>query len=261
MADLGKVALPSEAEIEHPLFFEKSHEVEIRARDLVFSPCSKKHAVALARKWHSRLPNTQSGPWMFAFSGEIAGITYVVALWNNPSARGLPSDWLELRRLACAPNAPFNTPSRFLSFMAGWFRANQPQFKRLISYQDVSVHTGTIYRAAGWRVGSIAKARVRDRTKNRRGADRAYRKNTNGVQVDSSEKVRWEFPLWKRRENNAACPEDAPRPSGVSRVKPPEVAPISSELAARPRQQMETQDLFHTEGTLVGASDETESNC
>jgi len=162
---------------------------------------------------------------MFAFSGEIDGITYVVALWNNPSARGLPDNWLELRRMACAPNAPPNTASKFLSYMAKWFRANKPKYQRLISYQDTAVHTGTIYRASGWVPGGIAKARVRDRSKNRVGTTRAYRKNVNGPGPDASEKIRWEFQIWGRRKNSAACLVDDPAPAGVSREHTPEAAP------------------------------------
>jgi len=181
--------------VEHPLFFEGVSLDEIKARNLSFAPCSKIHAVALTREWHSRLPNTQDGPWMYAFSGEINQTTYVVALWNNTSARGLPNNWLELRRLACAPDAPRNTPSRFLSYMVKWFRLNHPEYKRLISYQDTAVHTGTIYKAAGWQIGGVSKARNRNRKKNRVGTTRAYRKNINGAATDGSEKVRWEIAL------------------------------------------------------------------
>ena len=45
------------------------------------------------------------------------GVTYAVALWHNPSARTLPGHWLELRRMACAPDAPHCTASRFLAEM------------------------------------------------------------------------------------------------------------------------------------------------
>jgi len=181
--------------VEHPLLFSGKLTTEIKARNLNFSSCSKQHAVALTREWHSRLPNTQDGPWVFAFSAEIDSLTYAVALWNNPSARGLPQDWLELRRMACAPDAPYNTASRFLSFMAKWFRKHHPEYTRLISYQDTAVHTGTIYKAANWKVGGVSKARVRDRTKLRKGTTRAYRKNINGPSPDSSEKIRWELEL------------------------------------------------------------------
>lgn len=181
--------------VERPMFFSGIGSTEIKARNLKFSTCKKSHAVALTRLWHSRLPNTQDGPWMYAFSGEIDDITYVVALWNNPSARGLPDDWIELRRLACAPDAPRNTPSAFLGYMARWFRKNRPDIDRLISYQDAAVHHGTIYKAANWHIGAVAKARCRDRSKNRVGTARSYRKNINGPASDASEKIRWEMPL------------------------------------------------------------------
>jgi len=186
------------ARIEDPLFF---HNVEmpnknlIRARDLQFSPCSKHHAVILVRAWHSRLPNTQNGPWMLAFAAKISDVTYAVALWNNPSARMLPNDWLELRRMASAPDAPFNTASRFLGYMARWIRANRPAVKKLISYQDAEVHNGTIYKAANWSVGHIAKPRSRDRTLERIGTKRKYRQSINGAAADGSQKIRWELDI------------------------------------------------------------------
>jgi hypothetical protein len=123
-------------------------------------------------------------------------MTYAVALWHNPSARTLPEHWLELRRLAVAPDAPHCTASRMLGEMARFFRGHCPERERMISYQDPSVHTGTIYRAAGWRVAFIGASRVRDRSTNRP-SGRAYRWNDNGDEVDSVGKIRWEKALWE----------------------------------------------------------------
>ena len=75
-------------------------------RELVCERCPVAVARELNEAWHSRLPRTQVGPWQFAFAAHKTGIVYAVALWHNPSARGLPSHWLELRRLAVAPDAP-----------------------------------------------------------------------------------------------------------------------------------------------------------
>lgn len=167
----------------------------LSASNLVFCQCSKMMAVSCVRRWHSRLPNTQNGPWQFAFSAELNDEVVAVALWNNPSARCLPGHWLELRRMAVSQNAPKNTCSRFLSWMVRWFRKNHANRQRCISYQDTAVHAGTIYKAAGWRMASISKPRVRDRTKPRRLTDRAYRSNMNGVEADASPKARWEIEL------------------------------------------------------------------
>jgi hypothetical protein len=165
---------------------------EVRARDLVFEECPKMHAVEMVRAWHSRLPNTQRGPWTHAFRGHVDDTTYVVALWNNCSARTLPQTWRELRRMACAPDAPRNTASRFLGWMARWFLVNEPAVDRLISYQGTAVHEGTIYKAAGWVAGSQGTERVRDRSRARTGTTRLYRKSINGQDADASRKIRWE---------------------------------------------------------------------
>lgn len=165
------------------------------ARDLIFDICPKAHAVNLVREWHSRLPNCQHGPWMYAFHGYYDDTTYVVALWNNPSTRSLPGHWVELRRLAAAPDAPRNTCSRFMGWMVRWLKENHPEHERCISYQDTNVHLGTIYKAAGWTPAQTGNERERDRSGKRRNTNRYYRWSINGRDADKSAKVRWEKPL------------------------------------------------------------------
>lgn len=177
-----------------PLFRigDSSHpEAATRARELQFSSCETQHAVQLVRLWHSRLPECQNGPWQYAFRAHKNDVTYAVALWNNPSARCLPSHWLELRRMACSPDSPKNTPSRFLAWMVRYFKHTCPEREKVISYQDLDVHTGTIYKAAGWAVEYISKPRTRDRSKARVGTRRDYRSNKNGAEPDSAGKARW----------------------------------------------------------------------
>lgn len=167
----------------------------LSAKSLVFSRCSKELAVSCVRRWHSRLPRTQAGPWQFAFCAELNGEVVAVALWNNPSGRCLPGHWLELRRMAASARAPKNTCSRFLAWMVRYFRAACPERDRCISYQDTAVHEGTIYKAAGWTMTALSRPRVRDRSKSRTGTTRAYRSNMNGVEADASAKARWEICL------------------------------------------------------------------
>lgn len=162
---------------------------------LTVVPCDPQTARRLIAAWHSRLPETQRGPWMLAFVAHYEWTAFGAALWHNPSARNLPQDWLELRRLAIPEDAPHCTASFMLSKMRKWIEQNRPETTRLISYQDLDVHTGTIYRAAGWTEGAVAKARQRDRSKPRAGTRRAYRSNLNGVAPDAAGKVRWEYAL------------------------------------------------------------------
>ncbi len=164
-------------------------------RELSCDLCAPEFARSLNAAWHSRLPNTQRGPWQYAFAAHKSGIVYAVALWHNPSARTLPSHWLELRRLAIADDAPHCTASWMLAKMIRWFQANHPERERAISYQDCGVHTGTIYRAAGWTVGLVAKPRLRDRSTPRKGTRRDYRTDANGKDAAGSAKVRWEKAL------------------------------------------------------------------
>ncbi len=168
-----------------------------KATDLVVEPCPVYHARELVLRWHSRLPNVQKGPWMHAFRAHWHGYTYGVALWHNPSARNLPQSWIELRRMAVAHDAPHCTASRMLGQMAKWFRVNKPECDRLISYQDVDVHTGTIYNAAGWDRAYFSPPRVRQRSGYSRPGSlgREYRTGINGQAPDQAGKWRWELEL------------------------------------------------------------------
>ncbi|MCX6706146.1 MAG: hypothetical protein NTV24_03540, partial [Candidatus Woesebacteria bacterium] len=47
---------------------------------------------------------------------------------------------------------PKNTASRVLSLMTKMIKKKFPDIKRLISYQDLDVHNGTIYKASGWKI-------------------------------------------------------------------------------------------------------------
>lgn len=164
--------------------------VPSRASQLLCQPCSIDHARVLIHDWHSRLPTTQAGPWKVAYCASFDGLTYAVALWNNPSARTLPRDWLELRRMAVSDDAPHCTASWFLAAMLRDVHSRYPDCPHVISYQDTAVHKGTIYRAAGWSPEFVTKARVRDRSKPRP-SGRMYRTSINGADPDASEKIRW----------------------------------------------------------------------
>lgn len=163
---------------------------QIKASELVTEQCQKIEAILFIRQHHSRLPNVQNGPWMYAFAAchpETRQI-YAAALWNNPSARTLPNTWLELRRMAVSDNAPHCTASSFLAAMTKQLRQNG--HRHFISYQDLDVHTGTIYKAAGWTIEYTSKARQRKRGYDKtRG--RNYRTAINGAQPDAAAKNRW----------------------------------------------------------------------
>lgn len=166
-----------------------------RASELSVERCSASFACEMVRAYHSRLPNVQSGPWKLAFAAHFRFTCFGAALWHNTSARGLPQTWLELRRLVVAPDAPHCTASRMLGQMVRWIRRELPEYERVISYQDCDVHTGTIYRAAGWEPAYFSKPRNRDRSKPRVGTRRDYRSDANGLAAAGAGKVRWELAL------------------------------------------------------------------
>jgi hypothetical protein len=143
--------------VARPLFqAERSGSTPTSALDLLIDSIGFDLAKSLNRLWHSRLPRFGTGfivamPFL-CFGAEHDGVYYAAAIWSNPVARNLPQqDWLELRRLAIAPDAPRNTASRMLRVMRLLLRKLRPDISRLISYQDTAVHTGAIYAAAGWK--------------------------------------------------------------------------------------------------------------
>lgn len=150
-------------------------------------------AKALNRLWHSRLPRLGTGcirkqPFL-CFAAGFDERWYATAIWSNPVARLLPQKrWLELRRLAIAPDAPRNTASRMLGVMARLIRTARPEVCRLISYQDTEAHTGGIYRAAGW-------AKAYPRSKSSTGWDMPGRRRP--ASQSDADKQRWEKVMHK----------------------------------------------------------------
>lgn len=118
-------------------------------------------AKELNRAWHSRLPIYETGfceKARICFGALHDNRWYAVAIWDNPTARNLPQDsWLELKRMAICSEAPKNTASRMLKVMTLIIRTRFPKIERLVSYQDVETHRGTIYKAAGWVPGCTHK--------------------------------------------------------------------------------------------------------
>ena len=132
------------------------------ALELRFSRTTEETFSRLNAHWHSRLPKIGKSHFQICYAAVASNVIYAVAAWSNPVARLLPQrEWLELRRFAIAPDAPRYTASRMLAFMARDVRKTMPRVSRLISYQDFTVHKGTIYKAAGWIQAEGYKPRAR----------------------------------------------------------------------------------------------------
>ena len=159
------------------------------ALDLFFREISRDQFVAMNRLWHSRLPKIGGSQGRVYYSAEFDNVFYAVAMWSNPVARLLPQrTWLELRRLAIADDAPANTASRFLGWMARDVTKRFPEIERLISYQDCEVHTGTIYKAAGWKQADGYKGRKRGWEAAKGGGRKRAGRTNQSVAV----RMRWE---------------------------------------------------------------------
>lgn len=149
-------------------------------------------ACDLNAQWHSRLPKVVAGniyrnKYRACYAAEYEGNYWAVAIWSSPVAGNRfknGNNILELRRLAIAPDAPFNTATRMLKVMRLDIKKRFPEITRLISYQDTEVHQGTIYKAAGW----ISTAMSRGLSWSANGRERNADQTT-------APKVRWEFQL------------------------------------------------------------------
>jgi hypothetical protein len=107
----------------HPLFQAgDGGSIPTSALDLRIEPVAFLRAVELNAAWHSILPRFGTGfikdQRFPSYAAVHDGVIYAVAIWSNPAARKLPQvTWMELRRMAVAPDAPRNTPSRMLRIM------------------------------------------------------------------------------------------------------------------------------------------------
>lgn len=137
----------------HPLFHAGGGgSIPTSALALTFYPTDRKTFAEWNLRWHSRLPKIGASQGRVFYAAECDNRIYAVAMWSNPVARLLPQrTWLELRRFAIAEDAPKNTASRMLGWMCRDVRRRFPEVVRLISYQDMHVHAGTIYKASGWK--------------------------------------------------------------------------------------------------------------
>lgn len=142
--------------------------------------------------WHSRLPITNKDNLIrnahkVFYGAEYQDHCFAVAIWTDPVAANRMSKdyiWLELRRLAIAPDAPKFTATWMISKMVKDIKRRFPDVTKLVSYQDTEVHTGTIYSAANWTKDSVSKFKDWTTTTRKR----------NQLQ-SKADKIRWVYEI------------------------------------------------------------------
>lgn len=213
----------------HPLFQAGgSGSIPTSALSLWVHEIDMATAARLNRAWHSALPvvelPTCKGKAV-AYAASFDGTVFAVAIWSDPVA---PSQddrrTIELRRMAVSADAPKNTASRMLAIMS---RLLAIRFGgvRLISYQAEAIHSGTIYRAAGWTRASVSKhAEWGTRKRRKRAAGFRIAPSTRRASQIVSDKVRWEKHLPPRGsqalDGNAAPRQSGPRGGGLEETHP-----------------------------------------
>jgi hypothetical protein len=151
-------------------------------------------AASLNKQWHSLLPRTDLGNLLCgnmsaAYGAYFKGRWFAVAILSQPIIASLcDGETIELRRLAICKDAPKNTASRMMGVMRRLLRRDMPFVKKIISYLAVDVHTGTIYKAAGWQpVGEIVAPRPQRK--------RGDKQRATGPLQTHSRKQRWQLLL------------------------------------------------------------------
>jgi len=155
-----------------PLFpVEGEGEIPTSPLHLNFNVCSLSKAKELNKLWHSRLPKYRQTISKICYYAEYKNRFFAVAIWSNPSSAMVDQSWLELKRMAISDDSPKYTASRMLSWMVKDIKKKYKDVKKLISYQDPKVHSGTIYKASGWvstgerKSGGFSNTKVRFREK------------------------------------------------------------------------------------------------
>ena len=145
--------------------FLQEREIPLSPKKMTLKAIGVRHAMRYNEMWHSRLPKTVEGNLLrnkrFIFYGaEFKDHCFASAIWTDPVANNrLSKDyiWLELRRLAIAPDAPKFTATWMISKMIKDIKKQFPQVTRLVSYQDCDVHKGTIYAASNWKQDIVSQ--------------------------------------------------------------------------------------------------------
>jgi hypothetical protein len=164
----------------------------VKVKNIVVEECKAQVACFLNELWHSKLPhihwsnvvrNKHYVCFVFKYEEAIIG----VGIWSSPVASNRfnnSENMLELRRLALSNVCPKNAATYCISQMIKKIKTKFSDIKRLISYQDKSVHLGTIYKASNWEM--VSDVPLLDWTTK-------TRKRTN--LQSNSDKCRWEYFL------------------------------------------------------------------
>ena len=87
----------------------------------------------------------------YAFGGWVDDVLVACQVYRQPTARHMNDPGrLELVRWCLTPEAGKNAGSRMMGWVVRWLRRNAPEVRELISYSDLTMHTGALYRASGW---------------------------------------------------------------------------------------------------------------
>lgn len=178
----------------NPLFGTTGYTAPDSPRAFCIYEISMRSARELNKTWHSMLPRTDLGNLLcgnmsVAYGAEYGEEWYAVAIYTQPIIASMcDGKTIELRRLAICDDAPYNTASYMMSETRKMLKKKWPHLARVISYQAVDVHPGTIYKADNWTMaGKVVAARPQRLT--------GSKQRATGPLQTKSRKLRWEHRL------------------------------------------------------------------
>jgi hypothetical protein len=143
--------------------------MDIKARDLVVSPCTRKEVSSFIEENHySHNINGVKSNYCFqvTYNEELVG----AVLYGQMSTTAwkkfgdTEKEVLELRRLVLLDKCLRNSESRVIGFTLRWLKKNAPCVKTVVSYADPNHgHEGVIYKASNFKLVGMS------------GADKAFR--------------------------------------------------------------------------------------
>lgn len=139
-----------------PLFWDRKFDIPDSPKKITIDIITPILASQLNKIWHSKLPNIHwsnivRNRYYLCFGFHYKGVWVASAIWSSPVNQNYDIvKTLELRRMAISDLCPKNTATNLISRMIKVIDKKLPLVTDLISYQDTSVHLGTIYKASNW---------------------------------------------------------------------------------------------------------------
>lgn len=134
------------------------------AKDLLVKPISASYANKFIKAYHYSgkvVPNSKVHFGVFANNKVVGVLQFGSSINKKGTINTVPgtgwNDFIELNRMAFIDDTPKNSESRVIAVCLRLLKKANPHLKWVVSFADATTcGTGTIYRASGFKLNSIA---------------------------------------------------------------------------------------------------------